>query len=101
VSDPFETDTLPECDSACRTVEERFAQRITMTVPDKHNPRLHRVMELVNADGTVNLSPLRESQGERVGIGADGVVALTSEAGPTGGPASITILRCRLDGVEG
>jgi len=49
------------------------------------------------ADGTVNLSPLRESQGEGVGIGADGVVALTSEAG---GPASITILRCRLDGVE-
>ena len=50
MSDPFETDTLPECDSACRTVEARFAQRITMTVPDKHNPRLHRVMELVNAD---------------------------------------------------
>ena len=52
------------------------------------------------ADGTVNLRPLRESQGEGVGIGADGVVALTSEAGPAGGPASITILRCRLDGVE-
>ena len=52
------------------------------------------------ADGTVNLSPLCESQGEGVGIGADSVVALTSEAGPAGGPASITILRCRLDGVE-
>ena len=33
-----------------RTVEERFASRVTMNVPDRHNPRLHRVMDLVNQD---------------------------------------------------
>jgi metal-dependent HD superfamily phosphatase/phosphodiesterase len=46
----FETEVVPECDTACRTVEERFASRVTMNVPDKHNPRLRRVMELVNED---------------------------------------------------
>lgn len=43
-------EVVPECDTTCRTVEERFAGRVHMNVPDKHNPRLHRVMELVNAD---------------------------------------------------
>src|SRR5690606_17756013 len=28
----------------------RFERRITMAVPDRHNPKLHQVMELVNAD---------------------------------------------------
>jgi metal-dependent HD superfamily phosphatase/phosphodiesterase len=50
VSDRFEPEVVPECDTSCRTVEERFAQRITMNVPDKHNPRLRQVMDLVNAD---------------------------------------------------
>jgi metal-dependent HD superfamily phosphatase/phosphodiesterase len=50
VSDRFEPEVVPECDASCRTVEERFAQRITMNVPDKHNPRLRQVMALVNAD---------------------------------------------------
>ena len=31
-------------------MEERFASRVTMNVPDRHNPRLHRVMDLVNQD---------------------------------------------------
>lgn len=43
-------EVVPECDTTCRTVEERFAERVNMNVPDKHNPRLHKVMELVNAD---------------------------------------------------
>jgi metal-dependent HD superfamily phosphatase/phosphodiesterase len=50
VSDRFETEAVPECDTSCRTVEERFAQRVTMNVPDKHNPRLRQIMDLVNAD---------------------------------------------------
>jgi uncharacterized protein len=32
------------------TIPERFAQRVTMAVPDRHNAKLHRVTELVNAD---------------------------------------------------
>jgi metal-dependent HD superfamily phosphatase/phosphodiesterase len=35
---------------AGRDLESRFERRILMTVPDRHNPKLHRVMELVNAD---------------------------------------------------
>lgn len=33
-----------------RSVAERFERRIEMSVPDRHNPRLHRLMERVNAD---------------------------------------------------
>ena len=47
--------------------------------------------------GRVNLRTLRESQGEAVGIGTDGLVVLTSEAGPLGGSASMNLLRCELD----
>lgn len=32
------------------SIAERFERRIVMTVPDRHNPKLHKVMELVNAD---------------------------------------------------
>lgn len=32
------------------TMAERMARRIVMTVPDRHNPTLHEVMERVNAD---------------------------------------------------
>ncbi len=33
-----------------RDLASRFERRIVMNVPDRHNPKLHRVMELVNAD---------------------------------------------------
>jgi len=33
-----------------RSVEERFAARLRMNVPDRHNPRLQALMEAVNAD---------------------------------------------------
>src|SRR5690606_1712533 len=33
-----------------RTVADRLRNRVEMTVPDRHNPTLHRVIELVNAD---------------------------------------------------
>ena len=33
-----------------RTVTERLQHRVAMTVPDRHNPKLHRVMEIVNED---------------------------------------------------
>lgn len=47
--------------------------------------------------GLVNLRPLGEAQGEGVGVGLDGNVFLSSEAGPLGGFGSIVALRCRLD----
>jgi uncharacterized protein len=37
-------------DDQTRSVEERFARRIEMRVPDRHNPRLRRVMEWANAN---------------------------------------------------
>jgi hypothetical protein len=43
---------------------------------------------------TLNLRTLREPQGEGVGLGPDGLVALTSEAGPMGGRGSLALLRC-------
>jgi metal-dependent HD superfamily phosphatase/phosphodiesterase len=43
-------ETVPDGSTTGRTVDERFAERVSMNVPDKHNPRLHRAMELVNAD---------------------------------------------------
>lgn len=33
-----------------RTAEERFENRVHITVPDRHNPRLRQVIELINAD---------------------------------------------------
>jgi hypothetical protein len=51
-------------------------------------------------NGIVNLRSLREAQGEGVGVGADGLVVLTSEGGPARAAGSITLLRCRF-GEEG
>jgi hypothetical protein len=51
---------------------------------------------LVPLPDTVNLRTLREAQGEGVGLGDDGLIVLTSEGGPAGGPASISVLRCDL-----
>ena len=50
------------------------------------------------SNGLVNLRTLEEIQGEAVALGPDGLVVLTSEAGPLGGPASMRLLRCRIDG---
>ncbi len=33
-----------------RDLDSRFERRIVMHVPDRHNPKLHRVMEIVNTD---------------------------------------------------
>jgi hypothetical protein len=53
---------------------------------------------LVHVDGGLtNLRSLTEIQGEAVAIGPEGLVALTSEGGPLGGPPSMRLLRCRLD----
>ena len=43
-----EEDGIPDGDP--RTVEERFAHRVQMRVPDRHNPQLQRALEWVNAD---------------------------------------------------
>jgi hypothetical protein len=49
--------------------------------------------------GLVNLRPLRESQGEGVGIGLDGSVVLASEGGPAGAPGSLSFMRCQIEGI--
>lgn len=49
-------------------------------------------------NGMVNLRSLQEVQGEAVALGPDGLVVLTSEGGPLGGPASMRMLRCDLGG---
>ncbi len=51
------------------------------------------------AGGHFDLRPLREPQGEGVGIGRKGEVALTSEGGPGGGPAKLTFLHCTVAGL--
>lgn len=43
-------DTERTPDTGPRSPAERFDERIEMTVPDRHNPRLHSLMEQVNAD---------------------------------------------------
>lgn len=48
--DDLETGTGAAEPDLPRGVDARFERRIEMSVPDRHNPRLHRVMELVNAD---------------------------------------------------
>ncbi len=50
-------------------------------------------------NGLVNLRPIQEGQGEGVGIGLDGLVVLTSEGGPGGGPGGMTRMQCRLPGI--
>ena len=49
MSDRFDFEVVPDAGSG-RTVDERFDKRISMNVPDRHNPRLRRVMKLINAD---------------------------------------------------
>lgn len=44
---PDQFDTAAD---ARRTVEERFEARVVMNVPDKHNKKLRKLMEIVNAD---------------------------------------------------
>jgi uncharacterized protein len=45
----FETEMVPERTGG-GSVEDRFQGRIVMSVPDRHNPRLHELMDRVNAD---------------------------------------------------
>jgi hypothetical protein len=52
---------------------------------------------VVVPNGTVNLRPLGEIQGEGVSLSADGRVLLTSEGGPLGGPAALSQLRCQVE----
>ncbi len=49
----FETEVDPAAGAAeelPRDLESRFERRIVMNVPGRHNPKLRKVMELVNAD---------------------------------------------------
>ncbi len=47
-SQAAELEAIPDTQS--RTVAERFARRVEMRVPDRHNPRLRETMEWVNAN---------------------------------------------------
>lgn len=49
--------------------------------------------------GLVNLRPLREAQGEGIGIGLEGAVVLASEGGPAGARGSLSFMRCKLEGL--
>jgi hypothetical protein len=51
---------------------------------------------LVATGDPLNLRPLREPQGEGIGVGEDGLIALTSEAGPIGSRGSLSLVRCEL-----
>jgi uncharacterized protein len=44
------TDQMPEVAEPARDIEARFERRITMAVPDRHNPKLQRLMAAVNQD---------------------------------------------------
>ena len=46
----FETEVAPDPSDIARGIDERFDHRIEMNVPDRHSPKLRKVMELVNAD---------------------------------------------------
>ncbi|MEX2466484.1 MAG: HD domain-containing protein [Gemmatimonadota bacterium] len=46
----FETEMAPDPVDIAKGIDERFERRIEMKVPDRHNPKLRRVMELVNTD---------------------------------------------------
>ncbi len=48
--------------------------------------------------GRVDLRTLQEPQGEAVGLGPDGQVVLTTEAGSFGGVAALRMLRCGVGG---
>ena len=50
ILDSHTLEAVPPASEVVRDLEGRFEKRIVMAVPDRHNPKLHRVMELVNED---------------------------------------------------
>jgi metal-dependent HD superfamily phosphatase/phosphodiesterase len=44
------TGDIPAEQSSAKGIDERFSHKIVMTVPDRHNTKLRRLMEDVNAD---------------------------------------------------
>lgn len=46
----FDTEVAPDPTDVARDIDHRFDNRIEMTVPDRHSPKLRKAMELVNAD---------------------------------------------------
>jgi len=47
---PYDTEAPPPEPEPARDVDDRFEKRVLMTVPDRHNPKLRKLMEKVNAD---------------------------------------------------
>ena len=48
--DEFETEVTPDAEGIAGSVEDRFENRVIMKLPDRHNPKLQRLMEMVNSD---------------------------------------------------
>jgi len=46
----LDLEAVPDPTELVRDIEGRFARRIQMNVPDRHNPKLQKVMARVNAD---------------------------------------------------
>lgn len=46
----FDVEPPDALEAPGRSIPERFERRIVMNVPDRHNPRLRKLMERVNAD---------------------------------------------------
>lgn len=48
--EPNSIEAEESTEGAGQTIEERFARRIQITVPDRRSPKLQRLMEIVNSD---------------------------------------------------
>jgi uncharacterized protein len=46
----FETEVTPDPEDIARSIDERYERRVVMKVPDRHNPKLQRVIAFVNDD---------------------------------------------------
>ncbi len=46
----FDSEVVPDPQDVGRTIDERFDDRVAMSVPHRHNPKLEKVIEVVNAD---------------------------------------------------
>lgn len=78
-----------------RTYEALHFYRVE--VVEDEAPRPGADLRLVSLEnGTVNLHTLQEPQGEGVGLGAGGLVVLTSEDGPGGRAPQMAVMGCRV-----
>ena len=46
----IDTEAVPDPEETRQSIEDRFEARVAMSVPHRHNPKLEKVIDLVNAD---------------------------------------------------